>query len=112
MKIANIRDAAPKPEREPNRKVYDHHGREVATVSAKAGLPTVSRFLGHNHARQTVIDGKPAWKATENPFQRKPRQVSAVPLDVSRNQAKGSVSKTLAEVSAMGATTAKVGGGQ
>jgi hypothetical protein len=92
------------------RKVYDHNSRHVATVGPHAGLPTVARFLGHNHAKQTVVNGKRAWKATEHPNQRAPRQVSAVPLAKSRETAKGSVGLTLAETSARGATQTKVGG--
>jgi len=105
MKLANIRDAIAKPEREPSRRILDHKGREVGHVGAGAHEGAVSRILGH---RNVKFDGKD-WRAKAPP---KPARVSVVPVDVSRNQAKGSVNKTLAEVSAMGATTAKVGGGQ
>ncbi len=61
MKMVSIREPAAPKVRKPSRKIFDHNGHHVGTVGPLAGVPTVSRFLGHHDV--TLKRG--AWRANK-----------------------------------------------
>lgn len=88
--------------------VFDHKGNRLAHVGRTASSATVSRFTGTHENTLTKKDGRDAWVAAA------PKPTNQPPQNGKRagqlRQAKGSVSKTIAEWSAMGATDFKQGG--
>ncbi len=91
MEIADIRTARAGPEADKHgkRKVYDVFGNHVASVSDKSSAAVAARMAGTPHVKLAELDGETAWRAFR-PNKGRPH-VSAVPFDVSRRQAKGSV---------------------
>ncbi len=93
MQIADIRTpvAGRAAEKHEKRKVLNERGQHIGTVSAKSSAAVAARIAGHPNIKLAEVDGETAWRAYK-PNRGKP-QVSAVPLDVSLRQAKGSVTR-------------------
>jgi hypothetical protein len=91
--LVDIRTARAGPEADPHgkRKVLDVHGNHIGTVSDKSSAAVAARIAGHPNVKLAEVDGEQAWRAF-TPNRGRPH-LSAVPLDVSLRQAKGSVTK-------------------
>jgi hypothetical protein len=85
----------------PKHQVLNSRGEHIGTIYNDS-LPTAARIAGHTHLTRQR-DG--SWKAHAPT---RTARASSMPLAKSLKTAKGSVEKTLAQVSAQGATTAQV----
>ena len=90
--------------------IFDHKGNRRGHVGRLASSATVSRFTGTPDNRLTKKDGRDAGVSAKPKGPNKAAVAQAAKLAQSRNTDKGSVGKTLAEVSAEGATTFSGGG--
>jgi hypothetical protein len=112
---SNTRDIAPERKAKPPVKpgtldehhigVFDHKGNARGHVGPKATAAVVSRFTGTADNHLGKRNGKPAWIGGKPKGPNKNAVAQAVKVAQSRRTDKGSVGKTLAEVSAEGATT-------
>ncbi len=93
VELANIRDMPPgrEADKHERRRVLDVFGNHVATVSAKSSAAVAARVAGTPHVKLAELNGEVSWRAFK-PNKGWP-QVSAVPLDASLRQAKGSVTR-------------------
>ncbi len=91
VQLVDIRTAVAGPEAEKRgkRKVLDLFGNHVGTIGAKSSAAVAARVAGTPHVKLAELDGETSWRAFR-PNRGRPH-VSAVPFDVSRRQAKGSV---------------------